>query len=142
MLLMRPELDEWRPGEEAGIHQGNNLSFAAATELLSYWTAGQVARDVSLCEATMSDALSTLAARFPERNVRIRGGGAVWGIDFGRPAAAVVVSAWAFERGLLVEPAWIRNDVLLVTPPLAIKPDVLQTGLTLLTEVAAAFLNH
>ena len=142
MLLMRPELDQWRPGEEVGIHQGNNLAFIAAAELLSYWSDGTLESTVARNSSVLSEALGDIQERFPDKPVRIRGQGMLWGIDFGQPAAAPVVSSWAFERGLIAEPAWIRNDVLLITPPLTVKEEVLQTGLALLTEAAAAFLNH
>lgn len=142
MMLMRPELDQWRPGEEVGTFQGNNLAFVAATALLSHWDDEEFAASVSQRAQIMSDVLSALPTRFENRTVDVRGKGMMWGIDLGRPAAAAVVSEWAFERGLLVESAWIRNEVLLVTPPLTIAEDVLQSGLGILTEVVGSFLSH
>lgn len=38
LVLMRPELDQWQPGEHTGTFRGNNLAFVAATELIAaYW---------------------------------------------------------------------------------------------------------
>ncbi len=65
-----------------------------------------------------------------------------WGIDFGRPASAAVVSAWVLERGPVVEPAWIKDEVLLVLPPLTIEESILREGLACLDEVVSSFLSH
>ena len=40
MVLMKPELDQWKPGEHTGTFRGNNLAFVASKELLSYWDNG------------------------------------------------------------------------------------------------------
>ncbi|MEC9341992.1 MAG: aspartate aminotransferase family protein, partial [Pseudomonadota bacterium] len=37
LLLMRPELDRWQPGEHTGTFRGNNLAFVAATKALEFW---------------------------------------------------------------------------------------------------------
>ncbi|HPJ39872.1 MAG TPA: diaminobutyrate--2-oxoglutarate transaminase, partial [Spirochaetota bacterium] len=37
LVLIKPELDQWRPGEHTGTFRGNNLAFVASTQLLSYW---------------------------------------------------------------------------------------------------------
>jgi len=72
----------------------------------------------------------------------VRGKGMSWGLEFGRPAAASVVSSWALERGLIVEPARHRDDVLLVLPPITISEETLREGLDLLNEVVSTFLSH
>lgn len=37
IILMKSELDQWKPGEHTGTFRGNNLAFVAATKVLSYW---------------------------------------------------------------------------------------------------------
>jgi len=65
----------------------------------------------------------------------------IWGLGFGRPGAAAVVSAWALERGVVVEPA-LKDDVLLVLPPITIEHDVLREGLRRLDQAVSTFLGH
>jgi len=37
-VLMRPELDEWKPGEHNGTFRGNNLAFVTAKVAIeTYW---------------------------------------------------------------------------------------------------------
>src|SRR5262249_7762894 len=37
LLLMRRELDQWRPGEHTGTFRGNQVAFVAATAALELW---------------------------------------------------------------------------------------------------------
>jgi len=141
VLLLRPELDFWRPGEQVGSFQGDSLAFVAATELLSQWK-GVHAQDVERHSALLGQELSGFAARFPKRTVAVRGKGMIWGMDFGRPGSAAVVSAWALERGVVVEQARLRDEVLLVQPPVTIQESILREGLKCLGQVVSTFLSH
>ena len=55
----------------------------------------------------------------------------------GRPAAAAVLSAWALERGLIVEPCLHKDSVLLIAPPVTIDEAVLRDGLERLASAVA-----
>ena len=46
VLLMRPELDQWQPGEHTGTFRGNNLAFVGATKALEYWENDDLANAV------------------------------------------------------------------------------------------------
>ena len=48
LLFMRPELDQWKPGEHTGTFRGNNLAFIAATAALDYWTNNDLTEAVGL----------------------------------------------------------------------------------------------
>jgi diaminobutyrate-2-oxoglutarate transaminase len=124
-----------------GLFQGDNLAFVAAAEVLSQWNDALV-RDISERSNVLAAKLSSIPARFPNRHVRVRGKGMCWGLEFGKPAAASVVSSWALERGLIVEPARLRDDVLLVLPPITINEETLGEGLDLLDEVVSMFFSH
>ena len=141
ILLLQPELAHWRPGDRSGLFQGDNLAFVAAAEILSQWNDSLV-RDIAERSRVLADELQSLPMRFPDRHLRVRGRGMSWGLEFGRPAAASVVSSWALERGLIVEPARLRDDVLLVLPPITVSEETLREGLNLLNEAVAMFLNH
>ena len=141
LLLLRPELDHWRPGEGVGIFQGDSLSFVAATELIAQWTDSSTERIAELGKL-IEDKLSKLIAHFPRRRVRLCGRGLIWGLDLGKAGSAAVVSAWALERGLIVEPARVREEVLLVLPPITIEEALLREGLDRLTQALEMFLSH
>ena len=141
VLLLKPELDHWRPGDQVGLFQGDNLAFVAATEILSQWNDALV-RDIAERSGVLAAELQSTPARCPNRHLRVRGKGMTWGLEFGRPATASVVSSWALERGLIVEPARHRDDILLVLPPITISEETLREGLELLNEVVSMFLSH
>ena len=141
ILLLKPDLDHWRSGDRSGPFQGDNLAFVAAAEILSQWN-NSLIRDMAERSRVLAAELHGIPARFPDRHLRVRGKGMSWCVEFGRPAAASVVSSWALERGLVVEPARHRDDVLLVLPPITISEETLRDGLALLNEAVAMFLSH
>jgi len=141
LLLMRPGLDQWRPGELTGLFQGDNLAFVAAAELATHWKGETLTADILKRGESVGKRLHMLAQRFP-RLLRVRGLGMLWALDFERPAAATVVSAWAFEKGLIVEAAGLKDNVLVVAPPVTIEEQILRTGLDHLEGVVCSFLGH
>ena len=141
ILLLRPDLDHWQPGDQVGLCQGDNLAFVAATEVLSQWDDSLV-QDIADRSRILAEELTSLPARFPARRLRVRGKGMMWALEFDRPASAAIVAAWALERGLIVEPTRLKDNVLLVLPPLTIGEDVLREGLDHLNQAVSMFLKH
>lgn len=141
VLLLRPELDHWHPGDQVGVFQGDNLAFVAATEVLSQWNDTFI-QEIAERSRNLADELTKLPSQFPHRQLRVRGKGMIWALEFDRPASAAVVAAWALERGLIIEPARLKDNVLLVFPPLTIGEDVLREGLDHLNEAVSMFLKH
>ncbi|MFQ5508213.1 MAG: diaminobutyrate--2-oxoglutarate transaminase [Leptospirillia bacterium] len=137
MLLIRPELDQWQPGEHTGTFRGNNLAFVAATEALGFWDDDTLSDTIAAKSAIMSEALMPLVERHPELDIDVRGVGMIWGIEFNDTDLAGQVSHEAFKRGLVIETAGADSHVLKFLPPLNIEEDVLRQGLTLITEVIA-----
>ena len=141
ILLLRPELDHWQPGDLVGVHQGDNLAFVAATEVLSQWNDNFV-QEIAQRSKILGEELMSMPSRLPHRRLRVRGKGMMWALEFDRPASAAIVASWALERGLIVEPARLKDDVLLVLPPVTIGEDVLREGLDLLNQAVSMFLKH
>lgn len=141
ILLLRPSLDHWEPGDQVGIFQGDNLAFIAATEVLSQWD-DAFALEIAERSKLLAQELMSLPLQYPHRRLRVRGKGMMWALQFDRPASAAIVAAWALERGLLIEPARLKDDVLLVLPPLTIGEDVLREGLDHLNQAVSMFLKH
>ena len=124
-----------------GTFQGDNLAFVAATELLSQWNDDRT-ENAARSSAILAQELSRLPDRVPVCKVSVRGHGMLWGLDFSRPGSATVVSAWALERGLIVEPSRLRDEVLLILPPVTIEETLLRDGLARLSQVVSMFLRH
>lgn len=141
VLLMRPELDLWEPGEHNGTFRGNNLAFVAAAEALEYyWRYPEFAREIREKAEILREGLEALVAGNPEAEVRLRGRGMIWGVDFSDADLAKTVGVESFERGLIVETCGSRSHVLKMLPPLTIEREVLEEGLGRLSESVRAAL--
>jgi diaminobutyrate-2-oxoglutarate transaminase len=141
MLLMRPELDQWQPGEHTGTFRGNNLAFVAATEALSYWDDEDLAGAVKYKGELLESELRRMAEKYSELEATVRGVGMVWGIDLPQPGVAGAASQEAFERGLVIETAGANDQVLKFLPPLLIEEDLLREGLEIVDQSLGAIVE-
>ncbi len=141
LLLMRPELDQWRPGEHTGTFRGNNLSFVAATQALTYWDNDDLAEAVKYKGAIIEEALNNIVQKYPQLDMKVRGVGMVWGLEIPRNGFPGEVSKAAFENGLVIELAGSEDQVVKFLPALTIEEEVLREGLDLIDETIGALLK-
>lgn len=129
LVLMKPELDQWEPGEYSGTFRSNNLAMLTATEALEhYWSDNAFQKELQTKIRMTEVFLTKLQIRFPDIIRDTRGKGMMWGIEFKVPSQAKKVSKFAFEQGLIIETSGNKNQVLKLLPPLTIKNEVLQEG--------------
>jgi diaminobutyrate-2-oxoglutarate transaminase len=139
LLLMKPEVDVWKPGQHTGTFRGNQLAFVAATAALEHWrdpafTAG-IAERGRFVEKCLRERISGLAP-----DIEVRGQGLLWGLDVARaggPAVAKAIGARCFELGLLIERCGRDDTVLKVMPPLNVDLEHLAEGCGILAHAAA-----
>ncbi|MCU1644190.1 MAG: diaminobutyrate--2-oxoglutarate transaminase [Nocardia sp.] len=136
LVLMRPELDQWAPGEHNGTFRGNNPAFVTATVALEhYWS------DTLLSTATLAKGelvhrtLDEMCGSF--EGLSTRGRGLVHGVVFDEPSQAGKVSQVAFEHGLLVETSGAQDEVMKLLPPLTITEPELDHGLAIIADAVA-----
>ena len=142
ILLLRPELDIWKPGEHNGTFRGNQLAFVCAKAGLEFMLENDVAGQVRAKETIVHDFLSSEIAPMDSR-LQIRGLGLMWGIDFNGMDGAVSardVGHACFDRGLIAECCGRNGNVLKLMPPLIIEEDLLRKGLAILKEAMTAVL--
>jgi diaminobutyrate-2-oxoglutarate transaminase len=142
MLLMRPELDQWKPGEHTGTFRGNNLAFVAATEALRFWDDSRLSQAVERKGRIIEQALTALAARYPQLDARVRGLGMAWGLVIPAAGVAGKVARAAFERGLVIELAGADDNVVKFLPALTIEDELLQEGLAIIDAALAAVVGR
>ncbi|MET9954802.1 diaminobutyrate--2-oxoglutarate transaminase [Streptomyces sp. NPDC006339] len=132
LVLLRPELDVWRPGEHNGTFRGNNLAFVTgAAALREYWSDSTLEKSTGDLAEEVHERLTGLAASL-RTEVSVRGRGLVQGLRFAHAPTAAAVGRRAFELGLLVETSGPRDEVLKLLPPLTIPPATLDAGLATL----------
>jgi diaminobutyrate-2-oxoglutarate transaminase len=140
LLLIRPELDVWQPGEHNGTFRGFNHAFVTAAEALrTYWSDNKLETLVRARGERVCRALQDIVASYPEARLAVRGRGLGRGLKFDDAGLAGRVCAAAFERHLLMETSGQRGEVVKLLPPLTIADDDLDEGLSILdTSLRAA----
>ncbi|MBW4677256.1 MAG: diaminobutyrate--2-oxoglutarate transaminase [Desmonostoc geniculatum HA4340-LM1] len=134
LLLIKPELDIWKPGEHNGTFRGNQLAFVGATAALEYRESYDFEQDVKAKELFLRKFLIEEIASISEK-IAIRGIGMIWGIDlkdFGDRALSKKIISRCFELGLIVERAGRNDTVIKILPPLIIDMPTLQKGCLIL----------
>jgi diaminobutyrate-2-oxoglutarate transaminase len=141
LLLIKPESDQWAPGEHNGTFRGNNLAFVAATAALEFWRD----RDFVAAVAARAEHVRAWIARMEQEwgpQVQAKGRGLMSGLAFAEHTAARRVAAEAFRRRILVETAGPNAEVLKLMPPLTIERDLLEEGLQRLAAAISAVLEQ
>jgi diaminobutyrate-2-oxoglutarate transaminase len=135
ILLLRHQLDSWKPGEDSGTFRGNNLAFVgAATALRQYWRGDALQAHVGRMHDVVNEWATDLRARFPLVIRATRGRGLIYGLEMIRPADAGIVTRRCFENGLIVETCGAESQVVKLLPALNIQEDVLRAGLSIIEE--------
>ncbi|MCC5883672.1 MAG: diaminobutyrate--2-oxoglutarate transaminase [Halomonas sp.] len=134
-VLMRPELDKWKPGQYNGTFRGFNLAFAtAAAAMRQYWKDDTFERDVQRKGRVVEDRFQKIAAWISEKGVPAseRGRGLMRGIDVGDGELADKITSKAFEKGLVIETSGQAGEVVKCLCPLTIPDEDLLEGLDIL----------
>lgn len=130
LLLYRPELDIWKPGEHNGTFRGNNHAFVtAAAALEHFWVDDALAANVRARSEQLREGLQRLSERFGVARVRVKGRGLMQGIECADGDTADRISRAAFQRGLIVETSGNRGQVLKCLCPLTVSTEELSDGL-------------
>jgi len=132
LVLLRPDLDIWKPGEHNGTFRGFNLSFVAGAEALSYWEDDTLKLQTEQKGELVRQRLAEMAARYLPGQAEARGRGLIQGLALQPQGLAETVARSAFDRGLLIETVGARDEVLKVLPPLTIDEAGLTAGLDIL----------
>lgn len=136
LLMIRPDLDQWKPGEHTGTFRGNNLAFVAARAMIDhYWTNNELSNAVKYKEKVLRAELEKIAEKhgkdFP---MRVRGRGLFYGLEIDEPGFAGEVSSIAFERGLVIELSGAKDQVVKFLPPLIVDEETLKEGIQIIAD--------
>lgn len=132
LLLFRPELDQWKPGEHTGTFRGNNLAFVASKVCLeNYWQSDDLSNAVFYKEKILKEKLQEIAKKYEtEYTIDVRGRGLAYGFEIKEDKSiASEISEYAFKENLICETCGSQNQVVKFLPPLTISEDLLNEGL-------------
>ena len=141
LVLLRPELDLWAPGEHNGTFRGHCPAFVTATAALDFWTDAWLEKSV-LAKGKL--ALERLRKMIKSLGVKatVRGRGLIIGVAFDDLELAGRLSTACFARGLIIETAGIHDEVLKLLPSLTISEEELDKGLEIIEASLKATLQH
>jgi diaminobutyrate-2-oxoglutarate transaminase len=130
LTLVRPEFDQWAPGEHNGTFRGNNHAFVTATAALRhFWSDGTFASDIKRRGELLRRKLDKMALEY---GLSTRGTGMMRGLDVRSGELAAQITRKAFQRGLIIETSGPEDEVVKILAPLVIDDAVLAAGLDLL----------
>lgn len=133
LVLIKPELDQWAPGEHNGTFRGHCPAFVTATAALSFWRDDRLQQSVKRKGEQVQEKLERMLRKHDVEG-SVRGVGLIYGVEFVDTELAGRVSQACFERGLIVETAGIDDQVLKLLPSLTIKEDELAHGLDIIDQ--------
>lgn len=142
IVLLKEELDEWKPGEHNGTFRGNQLSFIAGKASFDWLLENNVEAETQRKGKIVKDYLEKEVISLDSR-LELRGMGLIWGIDFGKidPELSERIIEICFEQQLICECAGRDGAVLKIMPPLVIEDDLLMKGLEIIAEATKKELN-
>jgi diaminobutyrate-2-oxoglutarate transaminase len=132
VTLIRPDLDEWKPGEHNGTFRGNNHAFVTAVAALEhFWKDDAFEREVRAKADIVRERLGLLARRY---QLEVCGRGLMQGLAMPSGDVAAQVTAGALERGLIIETAGPDDEVVKLFCALTIDRADLDRGLRIIEE--------
>lgn len=138
LLLMKPELDLWKPAEHNGTFRGCNLSFVGATAGINYNIDHNIDQNVKENAKFIEEYINNnILSKMTE--LELRGIGLIWGIDFSKVGNDNIVKdviKECFSNGLIIEAAGRKDLVLKILPPLTITKEELKEGLDIISKAS------
>ena len=135
ILLIKPEIDIWKPAQHNATFRGNNHAFVTARATIeTYWKDDALMSDVRRKTDIITKAFDDIIAAHPEMKLFRKGRGFFQGLSFADTDQAAATSRTAFMNGLIVERAGFDAEVVKAFPALNIDDETLLKGLNILAK--------
>lgn len=130
VVLMKPELDQWKPGEHNGTFRGNNLAFVTAKAAIDhYWSDNTFSDEIKRKGQYTSDRLQKIVEQYGDGRFTTRGRGMFQGINCVNGEIAGKITRNAFKKGLIIETSGADDHVVKFFCPLIISDENLKKGI-------------
>jgi diaminobutyrate-2-oxoglutarate transaminase len=135
VVLMKPELDQWKPGEHNGTFRGNNLAFVTAKDAIDhYWSDDVFANEIKAKGEYITEQLVDIVGQYGEGNFTNKGRGMFQGINCVNGEIAAKITKKAFEKGLIIETSGADDQIVKLFCPLTITQENLENGIAIIRE--------
>ncbi|WP_043319215.1 diaminobutyrate--2-oxoglutarate transaminase [Microbulbifer sp. HZ11] len=142
VVLMKPELDQWKPGEHNGTFRGNNLAFVTATAAIKhFWSDDKFAKEVLRKGEYIEKRLQAIVDKYGDGNMTTRGRGMFRGLNCVSGELADKITTEAFRNGLVIETSGADDHVVKTLCPLTISDENLTKALDIVEAAVAKVLK-
>ncbi len=132
-LLVKPELDIWKPAEHNGTFRGNTHAFVTAkTAIYKFWSDDKFQQELAHKTVMITTALNEIAELIP--GAYLKGRGLMQGVDVGSGELAEQICARAYEKGLVVETSGSDDEVVKILAPLTTSMETFRKGFNILLD--------
>src|SRR5690606_21450559 len=139
VVLLKPELDRWKPGEHNGTFRGNNLAFVTAKAAIDfYWSDNTFSEEIKRKAGYVAQRLDSIVRKFGEGNFTPRGRGLFQGINCVNGELAEKITRKAFKDGLIIEASGADDHVVKFLCPLTITDAHLKEGIDIVENAIAS----
>ncbi|MDI3329750.1 MAG: diaminobutyrate--2-oxoglutarate transaminase [Micrococcus sp.] len=131
LLLIRPGVDRWKPGEHNGTFRGNAHAFITAeVAIRKFWAGAGFSEVVRHRSALLRAGLVGISDAMP--GSRVKGRGMMQGLDVLDEDVSAAVRRTCAANGLLIEAGGAHDEVIKVMAPLTTDDATLERGLEIL----------
>jgi len=135
VVLIKPELDQWRPGEHNGTFRGNNFAFVTAKAAIDhYWSDDAFSKEIKRKGGYVSQRLEDIVDNYGEGNFSTRGRGMFQGINCINGDIAGKITHNAFQNGMIIETSGADDQVVKFFCPLIISDENLKRGIDIVEQ--------
>ncbi|HKJ42839.1 MAG TPA: diaminobutyrate--2-oxoglutarate transaminase [Sunxiuqinia sp.] len=135
LVLMKPELDRWKPGEHNGTFRGNNLAFVAAKAAIDhFWSDDRFVDEIHLKGEYIQHRLEEIVNRYGDGNLESRGRGMFQGLNCVNGEIASAITKRAFQKGLIIETSGADDQIIKLFCPLTIVRENLKKGIDIIEQ--------
>lgn len=135
VVLMKPELDQWKPGEHNGTFRGHNPAFVTATAALDhYWRDNTFATEIKRKAEIITEHFRDIANRYDDYWFHLSGRGMMQGLVCRDGSLADEITSEAFRQKLVIETSGANDHVIKTLCPLTISEEDLVRGLTIVSD--------
>jgi diaminobutyrate-2-oxoglutarate transaminase len=143
VVLLKPEFDQWKPGEHNGTFRGHNAAFVtAAAALREYWSDDKFAKEVQGKAEIIRERFQDIAAQYDPHWFYLNGRGMMQGLVCRDGELAEEITSEAFKHGMIIETSGADDQVIKTLCPLTITEDELHQGMDILKQSVATVMEH
>jgi len=138
LVLIKPDFDQWEPGEHNGTFRGNNHAFVTgAYSFIAFWQDQRFEIQLHENIRKVDGFLAKIATKY---NLRSKGRGMMQGINLEDEKLSLSVKKHCFEHGVIVETSGSRDEILKIFPPLNISNQEIEDGFEIINSAIEASL--